>query len=239
MNQQIEEHIENCETTLDLQIRWDQFRKIMEFQGLTPAKVARMSKTPERTVRNIMDGLTKDPRISTAAAIARSIGASLDRIVGIAPMRDFKREEAVYDATLMDSMREQVKAAKNEIAARDVELDRLRKLILEKEGDMRRFEGRANEFEKLSKQCADQQERLEAKADKIREQAEVIASQDVTIKEQRKEIMNLEKTAVAQKKELSFTRAILSGLIVLIVVVAVYMAWELTNQDMGNLQFRK
>lgn len=238
--EQIEKTQAECiDAAAEFEIQWDQFRRIMDFQKVSYADLARLSRTPERTLRNILNGVTKDPRISTAAAIARSLGASIDRIVGIAPKRDFTREAAVYDATLMDSMRQQVQASKEEIAARDKELDRLRKLILEKEGAMCRFEGRATDVEKLTKQCADQQERLEFKAEKIREQAEIIAVQGSTIKEQQKTIGSLEKLIGRHRAELFWLKIVIVGLVAIIVAASIYMAWELLNQDAGKLQWRQ
>ena len=239
MNQYTEERAENTETALDVEIQWGQLEKIRKFQKLSYAELARLSSIPERTLRNILNGMTKDPRVSTVVPIFRVLAASFDRISGLAPMRDFTREEAVYDATLMDSMRQQVTAAKEEIAVRDRELDRLRKLVLEKEGAMCRFEGRATEVEKLTKQCADQQERLEFKAEKIREQAETIASRDATIKEQCKNIENLEKLTSRQHTELFWLKIVIAGLVVIILAASVYLTWELANQDAGKLQWRK
>lgn len=239
MNQYTEERSENTDTALDVEIQWGQLEKIRKFQKLSYAELARLSSIPERTLRNILNGMTKDPRVSTVVPILRVLAASFDRISGLAPKRDFTREEAVYDATLMDSMRQQVAAAKEEIAVRDRELDRLRKLVLEKEGAMCRFEGRATEVEKLTKQCADQQERLEFKAEKIREQAETIASRDATIKEQCKNIANLERLTGRQCTELFWLKIVIAGLIVVIVAASIYLIWELANQDAGKLQWRK
>lgn len=237
MNRGIE-CIEILETAEDPHINFGQLEEIMEFQELTYCDLARISRTPEKTIRNILRGVTKDPRISTLLPIVRALGASIDRLVGIAPKRDIQREGAVFDASLMDSMRHQVGQMQEQRASDALELDRLRKLVLAKSEALSHLEGRAADAAELTRQCADQQQRLEVKAEKIREQAETIAAQQATIQAQQKSIGNLEGITARQREELRWMKISIAALMVVIITVTGYMAWELLNPDMGVLQWR-
>lgn len=238
------------------QIQWGQLRKLMEFQELTFPALAKLSGTPESTLRKLLQGVTKDPRISTMLPVVRALGASFDRLLGLAPKRDFDREEASYDVTIMDSMRHQVEALERQNAANERELDRLRKLVLAKGEAQSRAEERvaaqealsreresvaaeyAQKIAELNRKVEQQGERLEFKAQKIQDQGAEIGALKATIDAREKTIANLESMHRKSENECKWSKiaiAVLGGLLILVVI---YGAWEFINLDQGLTAMR-
>lgn len=234
------ERIEIIETAPDPHIQWGQLQKIMELQEITYPELARRSNTPERTLRNILKGLTKDPRISTLLPIVRALGASIDRLVGLAPMRDIQREAAVFDVTLMDSMRQQVDTLEAQRAIDQAELDRLRKLVLSKGEALSiatercaSMDGIKQERAALEKKIEDQAARLEYKAEKIQAQAEEIAALREKVEAKKENVRNLESLTARQRQELWYMRVVILVLVTAIILLCAYFVWEVSNLDEG------
>lgn len=248
--------VEFSEQTAPPQIQWGQLRRLMEFQELSYPALAKLSGTPESTLRKLLQGVTKDPRISTMLPVVRALGASFDRLLGLAPKRDFEREEASYDVTIMDSLRHQLEALKKQDAANACELDRLRKLVLAKGEAQSRAEERvaaqealtreresmvvehAQKIAELNRKIEQQGERLEFKAQKIQDQSTEIGALKATIDAREKTIANLESMYRKRGDECRWSKiaiAVLGGLLILVVI---YGAWEFINLDKGLTAMR-
>lgn len=124
------------------------FNDLLEFQmknnpslaGKTRRDIAEACCMSESTLKNMCSGKNNNPRIGTLKCILRHIGGgSIDRLVGFAPPRDFAKEEAEYDASLveavqirLDEKRAIIEEQNDKIRSLENELTRLRKIILEK-----------------------------------------------------------------------------------------------------------
>jgi transcriptional regulator with XRE-family HTH domain len=64
----------------------DRICALMRQLEISDAELARQIGVPQGTVSRILSGETKDPRISTVAAIARVLGATVDYLVGSADL---------------------------------------------------------------------------------------------------------------------------------------------------------
>lgn len=224
------EKIKNAECTEATnapEIQWDQLRKLMEFQELTYPALARMSGTPESTLRKLLQGVTKDPRVSTMYPIVKALGASFDRLLGLAPKRDFEREEATYDVTLMDSMRHQVQEMAKE---READVNRNAEKIAEN----------ASMIEALNAKVNEQMERLEFKAGRIHdlEMENQVLKANVDARD--RTISNLESmykkrdaTVGSLRKDLTIMRYVLIALAFICVGICGYFIWEILNLDKG------
>jgi len=124
------------------------FNDLLEFQmknnpalvGKTKRDIAEACYMSESTLKNLCNGKNDNPRIGTLKRIIRYIGGgSVDRIIGFAPPRDFEKEEAQYDASLvealqirLDDKRDRIGELTAQLSASEADRDRLRKLVLEK-----------------------------------------------------------------------------------------------------------
>lgn len=141
--------------------------------GKTKADIARACDMSESTLKNLLSGKNDNPQVGTLKRLIRYIGGgSIDRMVGLAPPRDFKEEEAVYDANLVQSIqiqlgekRMQIEELQNQLAMAELEKDRLRKIVLEK-------------GEAKSKACAE----LAAKVELIEEYKGKVSRRDALVK---------------------------------------------------------
>lgn|GEM_PF-5512106 len=208
------------------EIRWDHLRKLMEFQELTFPALARLSGTPESTLRKLMQGTTKDPRISTLYPIIRALNASFDRTLGLAPERDFAREEETYDATLMDAMRNQVESMMRE-------RDTVTAASIAANAELLRT---------LSEKVDEQEKRLADKRSRLSEQEQDLAVLNERIVHKDRTIANLEglfgkrgETIDCLRRELKHQRVFTTCLALLLVLLCGYFVWELLpwNIDKG------
>ena len=62
----------------------DELKTLKDESGLTLNQIAEQSGVPESTVTRIINGSTPDPSLSAAAAVVKTLGGSIDAIVGIA-----------------------------------------------------------------------------------------------------------------------------------------------------------
>lgn len=91
-----------------MDIRWSQLRELMKFRGYTYDRLAEESGCSKSTLQKLISGAIDDPRISTLYYAAKALGASLDRLLGLAPPRDYTEENRAYDANLMETMQERL-----------------------------------------------------------------------------------------------------------------------------------
>lgn len=211
-----------------------QKKKNPKLKGMSNRDIAERCDMSESTLKNLLNGKNANPRIGTLKRLLTFIGGgSVDRLIGFAPPRNFEKESAAYDASLMDAMRHQVESLEAQNAAQEKELDRLRKLVLAKEGALCRLEGRAADVEHLTAQCADQRQRLEYKAQKIQEQAEEIAALKEKVEARDKTVANLEAMNGRQREELWWMKIGVVVLVTVIILAVGYFVWEIGNLDEG------
>lgn len=79
----------------------DELKTLKDESGLTLNQIAEQSGVPESTVTRIINGSTPDPSLSAAAAVVKTLGGSIDAIVGIS-------HETNYRDELIDQCREDI-----------------------------------------------------------------------------------------------------------------------------------
>lgn len=138
-------------TELDDVLDYQRLNELVEFQrknnpalkGKTLADIAESCDSCETTLKGLLKGRNKNPRVGTLVRLLKSIGGgSIDRLVGLAPPRDFRAEEAVYDKTLVETLQarleakqERIEEYKEQVAALETENQRVRKLYLKARED--------------------------------------------------------------------------------------------------------
>lgn len=111
-----------------------------QLKGKSNKDIAEACGMSENTLWAILKGKNKNPRVGTLVCILKTIGGgSIDRLVGLAPRRDFAKEDAFYDATIVESLNvrlaekaETILSLRDQLAASEQDRDRLRKLYNEK-----------------------------------------------------------------------------------------------------------
>jgi transcriptional regulator with XRE-family HTH domain len=137
-----------------------QLKNNPDLAGKTKMDIARECDISESTMKNILSGKNSNPHVGTLRRIILRIGGgSVDRIIGLAPPRDFEKEDAVYDADLVHAAN--IRVAEKEavidnlhkqLMYAEADKDRLRKLILEKSEIKSKI---AAEAEAMKKEIAD------------------------------------------------------------------------------------
>lgn len=219
-------------------IYWDRVRSFMQFTGMSFATLARKSRTPESTLRKLLQGVTKDPRISTVQPVFKALELDANIALGLAPPRDYDAEITQENVPLTDALKQQLSEVRAERDSQLAELDRLRKLVLSKGETLSRLEGRAADVDALTAQCAEQHKRLEIKTQKIQDQAEEIACLREKVESRERTVKNLESLTARQRKELMWMKIATAALVAVIVVAASYMVWEIANPDSGLIKWR-
>lgn len=87
-----------------VEIHWEQLRELMKFRGYTYPKLAEVTKMSKSTLQKLLSGQSDDTRIGTLYPVVLALGASFDRLLGLAPPRDYREENRAYDANLMETM---------------------------------------------------------------------------------------------------------------------------------------
>ena len=86
-----------------------QMKNNPDLEGMTKADIAKACDMSESTLKNLLNGKNDNPQVGTLKRFIEFIGGgSIDRMVGLAPPRDFEEEEAVYDANLVQSIQIQL-----------------------------------------------------------------------------------------------------------------------------------
>ena len=132
------EKVVNCKLLCEL-INF-QLKNNPDLAGKTKMDIAKECDISESTMKNILSGKNSNPHVGTLKRILVKIGGgSIDRIVGLAPPRDFAKEGAVYDADLVHAANIRVSEKEavidnlnKQLMLSEAEKDRLRKIILEK-----------------------------------------------------------------------------------------------------------
>lgn len=186
-------------------------------KGMSSQAIAEACDMSENTMRELLKGKNKNPRLGTMKRFLRVIGGgSLDRLTGFAPHRDFDKEEAAYDANLVQSLqvrldekREMIAELKSQLADREERLVNLRTIIHQEGHDGKIAIGQVKEME----------QRLADKCDQIAEQSKTIAEQKIEI------------------RKLRAMGVVLTILLMLVMAFAFYLVWEIANPTLGNFRY--
>jgi len=123
-------------------------------KGASEARIAELCEISETTYKSIRKGRNRKPRVDILYSIVALFGGSIDRLIGLAPPRDYARERAAWDATMVEGLQQRIDYLERQKALDDAELGRLRKIILEKGEAKARAESHAsdlmNQIEKLT-----------------------------------------------------------------------------------------
>ncbi len=148
------EKVVNCKLLSDL-INF-QMQNNPDLAGKTKMDIAKECDISESTMKNILSGKNSNPHVGTLKRIIVKIGGgSIDRIIGLAPPRDFKKEDAVYDANLVQAA--QIRVSEKEalidnlnqqLMLAEADKDRLRKIILDKSEIKSRMSAEAEAMKK-------------------------------------------------------------------------------------------
>lgn len=124
-------------------------------KGLTSKDIAEMCDMSENTLRELLKGKNKNPRLGTLKRLIRVIGGgSLDKLIGFAPPRDFGKEAETYDATLvealqirLDEKREIIAELKAQLSDAEKRLDNLNNIIRHDDNAGKEALGQVKEME--------------------------------------------------------------------------------------------
>lgn len=158
------------------------------------ADIACMAGMSESTLKNLLTGKNANPYGETLTGLLDAIGGgSLDRLYGYAPPRDFERETATYDATLMEAMQHQVEELLKE---RDATLS----------GNTGDIASNAAMIKQLSSRIDEQAERLELKANLIQEQEVEIGKLTERLEAKDRALRKVEETHVQKQNTIDSLR---------------------------------
>lgn len=237
----MEEHLEKSLETIDIaqfKLQSQTIRPAFEFKkkndpayrNMTSSTFADKIGIGESTWKKLYSGQSVDAMCSTVWAIAKALGLDVAILFGLAPMRDYEREEQVYNPTLMDNLRRQNLAYEEAIRYKDMriediekqldvalkEQDRLRKLYHE-EGLIR---SRSEEQVKSLKEMIITRDKSIAKHDEVRTTNIGMINHLTTLNKRNRMISVI----------MSFVAVIMAG-------IMIYFLWELQNPHAGNWQF--
>ena len=123
-----------------------------KLKGLTSADIAEQCDMSETTYKGLKKGKNRNPRVGTLVRLLKFIGGgSIDRMVGLAPPRDFAKEQAAYDQTLVETLQARLDAKIEIISeySREVEVlhtenESLRKELVEAYKDLSAEKSKSN-----------------------------------------------------------------------------------------------
>lgn len=99
----------------------DRLRRRMDARGISCCALARTSEVPEKTLRNILQGIASDPRISTFWRIAQALGGDANDLLGFAPAG----VQHIVNSCEANSCKETVAALRQRLRNSDAEIQRL------------------------------------------------------------------------------------------------------------------
>lgn len=211
------------------------FNDLLEFQmknnptlaGKTKRDIAEACDMSESTLKNLCNGKNDNPRIGTLKRIIRYIGGgSVDRIIGFAPPRDFAKEEAQYDASLVEAMqirldekRERIDELTKQLAVCEEDRDRLRRLVLAKGEALSAAELKAS--------------MLQAQMDAHGESNLHRNKQESDLREDFEKVRSTLYAERAESKKLRVALIVMCAVAILALALSVYLIWDVTHLSAG------
>ena len=114
-----QDNVVNIITLEDYPINYDYLRQLMIQQGLSYPALERKSGVPESTLRKLMQGKTKDPRVASLLPVVRALGGSADLLFGLAVTPIPAKEQTAMDVAVMDAMRTMMAASMQQYSDAD------------------------------------------------------------------------------------------------------------------------
>lgn len=216
----------------------DRLRKLLDFTGTSYSALARKSGVPDGTVRKLLQGETKDPRVSTLGPILRASGADANIVMGLSPARDYNKELNREGVMLAEVLQKRVEES-------DKELARIRRLALEKAERMAAAEGRVSSLEFMvgkrdetirqqAETIAQYECRLEAKRNRIEELTSQVSKHSTTVEAIDGQLSAVRASRDRRNKTCKRLLVALCMTICIMIAVSVYCIWEVTNITKGQ-----
>lgn len=105
-----------------MEFKFSVISEAMKIQKITVPMLEKLCGTPESTLKKLIRGESKDPRISTILPSFKVLGLSIDRACGLAPERDMEKEAAAHNVSMVTALQER-------IAMQDQKLDEQTEVI--------------------------------------------------------------------------------------------------------------
>ena len=103
----------------DYPINYEYLRQLMVQQNLSYPALERKSGVPESTLRKLMQGKTKDPRVASLLPVVRALGGSADLLFGLPAAPIPVKEQTAMDMAVMDAMRTMMTASMQQYSDAD------------------------------------------------------------------------------------------------------------------------
>ncbi len=186
----------------------------------------------ESTYKNLMSGRNRNPTIGILTGILDFVGGgSIDRLVGLAPPRDFEKEAAQYDASLMESMQARMKEKEQRVTEL---IDQVGVLEDQKLHYQRMYKDECIKVASLESDLRHMNERVVALQSEANADAEHRAVQDRQSGDLRDDLNKVRNTMYRQRMGLIFVSLIAFAAL----VALVYLLWEIANPTIGNIRFK-
>ena len=89
----------------------------MKIQGMSFPALAKLSGTPESTLKKLARGESEDPRLSSVQPAFKVLGLSIDRACGLAPERDMEKEAAQHNVSMATALQERLVMQEDKVSA--------------------------------------------------------------------------------------------------------------------------
>lgn len=146
-------------------VYWDRVRAFMSFTGMSLSTLARKSQTPESTLRKLLQGVTKDPRISTVQPVFKALELDANIALGLSPERDYDAEISRENVPLTEALRQQLESVRAERDAAEAKAQDLRLKYLGKCEALSAAEATISAMQEAANNYAQQQTQLDKRAD--------------------------------------------------------------------------
>jgi len=193
------------------------------FAKLSLTALAKKAGLSESTFKKFWNETAFDPQCSTAWAFCRAFGLDPAILFGLAPSRDFEREERDYNPTLMDNMRrqnialeERAKAYEDKVLVQEEEIISLRRKYVSK-----------------CEECAAANERAHNAEALVHDRDASIVKHDEVRSTHRQVIDELAK----RNKRVKIAAIVFTVLFLISTSLLVYLLWEIANPTIGNIKF--
>lgn len=200
-------------------VYWDRVRAFMSFTGMSLSTLARKSQTPESTLRKLLQGVTKDPRISTVQPVFKALELDANIALGLSPPRDYDTEISRENVPLTDALRQQLDSVRAERDAAQEKAQDLRLKYLETCEALSAAEATISVMQEAANKYTQQQTQLDKRADDNRNDFEKVRN---TLYAER-----------AEAKRLRIALTVMCFVAIVALGVAVYVMWDASHPGTG------
>ena len=100
-----------------MNFRYEVIAEAMKIQGMSFPALAKLSGTPESTLKKLARGESEDPRLSSVQPAFKVLGLSIDRACGLAPERDMEKEAAQHNVSMATALQERLAMQEDKVSA--------------------------------------------------------------------------------------------------------------------------